>query len=407
MAALRMKVNGFAILTNDKYVELAATINKQLQLDIFNITLEVVGYQFSAERNRCGTKSPDEPKAKQLKNEMLDNSKYTELLTAFNENYRSNISRKDIAFMDITLQNHRSVTLVHQLIKNPVVDITGNQQSSGPPAAAIGMDHATTNRTAVTPITVPTIKTETINPKPPRKLFPTTRTFEWQGKPTNERNHCIDTAAFLKTIPIVFPTAQDTIELCCTYTNNPRVTLETLLAILDANLPTEFMDKLFATDHTISPNIINSVFKKNNAYKHFQFRDYATAVSNRNLTGGITGLFTGLSGRNFSGQNGLTTDTPLLCQMEMVAPDRANYKKSYQRILFYPRMNLISTCHNYNAKHAWTLGKETIAALAKKNDLFINTHLGKLAFPHKQDNVRSLKFVSAVFVAPRNSNFYL
>jgi hypothetical protein len=94
--------------------------------------------------------------------------------------------------------------------------------------------------------------------------------------------------------------------------------------------------------------------------------------------------------------------------MEMAAPDRnVTYKISYQWILFYPRMNLVSTFHNYSAKHAWTLSKETIAALAKKNDSFINTSLGKLAFPHKQDNIRSLKFVSAVFVAPRNSNFSL
>jgi hypothetical protein len=167
------------------------------------------------------------------------------------------------------------------------------------------------------------------------------------------------------------------------------------------------MDKMFATDHTISPNTINSIFKKNNADKHFQFRDYAPAVSNQNLTGGITGLLTVLSGSNFSGQTGFTTDTPLLCQMEMAAPDRANLKKSYQWILFYSRMNLGSTCHNYSAKHAWTLGKETIAALAEKNDSFINTRLRKLAFPHKQDNNRSLKFLSAVSVAPRNSNFYL
>jgi hypothetical protein len=94
--------------------------------------------------------------------------------------------------------------------------------------------------------------------------------------------------------------------------------------------------------------------------------------------------------------------------MEMAAPDRnVTYKKSYQWILFYPRMNLVSTCHNYSAKHAWTLGKETIAALAEKNDSFINTRLWKLAFPHKQDNVKSLKFVSAVFVTPTNSNFQL
>jgi hypothetical protein len=165
MAALRMKVRGFAILTNDEYIKLTATINKQLQLNISDVNLEVVDYQFAAERNGRGTKSPDEPKAKRPKNEILDNSKYTELSTAFNENSRSNISRKDIAFMDITQQNHRAINLATQLMKNLVVDITGDRQSSGPPAAAVGKNHTPTNRTAVTPITVPMIKTEPINPK--------------------------------------------------------------------------------------------------------------------------------------------------------------------------------------------------------------------------------------------------
>jgi hypothetical protein len=141
--------------------------------------------------------------------------------------------------------------------------------------------------------------------------------------------------------------------------------------------------------------------------EHFQFRDYATAAANRNLKAGIAGLFTDLSGSNFSGQHGFTTDSPILCQMEMAATDRGTHKKSYQWILFYPRMNLVSTCHNYSTKHAWTLGKETIAALAENNDSFINTRLGKLTFPHKQDNVKSLKFVSAVFIGHNNSNFYL
>jgi hypothetical protein len=94
---VKITVEGIAILTNDKYVKLADTINKQLQLDISNVTLEEVDYQFAAEQDRRGTKSPDKPKAKRLKNETLDNSRYTELSTAFNKNYWSNISRKDIA----------------------------------------------------------------------------------------------------------------------------------------------------------------------------------------------------------------------------------------------------------------------------------------------------------------------
>jgi hypothetical protein len=233
MAALQMKVRGFAILTNDEYVELAATINKQLQLNISDVNLEVVGYQFASERNGRGTNSIDEPKAKRPKNEILDNSKYAELLTAFNEIYRSNISRKDIAFMDITLQNHLAVNMATQLMNNPVVDIAGDHQKFGPPTAAVGTNNAAANHTTVTPSAVLNIKNEPTHPNSRRALFKKTRspirTFEWQSKPTNERNHCIDTAAFLNTLPMVFHTAQNTIDLQCTYTNNPRATLETLL----------------------------------------------------------------------------------------------------------------------------------------------------------------------------------
>jgi hypothetical protein len=126
------------------------------------------------------------------------------------------------------------------------------------------------------------------------------------------------------------------IDLNCTYTNNPRVTLEILLAILDANVPTKFLDEMFATDHTVSPNTKNSIFKKNNADKHLQFIDYATAVVSQNIC-----LFTGLSGSNISGQHGFTTDTPILCQMKMAAPDRVIHKKSNQWILFYLLNTLI------------------------------------------------------------------
>jgi hypothetical protein len=73
--------------------------------------------------------------------------------------------------MDITLQNHCAVNLAQQLIKIPVVDITGDRQSSRPLAAAVGKNRAAANHTAVTPITVPTIKTEHIHPNPQRKII--------------------------------------------------------------------------------------------------------------------------------------------------------------------------------------------------------------------------------------------
>jgi hypothetical protein len=240
MAALRMKVRGFAILTNDECVELAATINKQLQLNISDVNLEVVNYQFAAARDARGTNLTDEPKPKHPKNKVLDNSIYAELLTAFNKTYRRKISRKDITFMDITLQNHRAVNMATQLMNNPVVDITSDHQKSGPPTAAVGTNHAAANHATITPIAVPKIKKEPTHPNSRRTLFPeprsTIHTFEWQGKPTNKINHCIDTAAFLNTLPTVFHTAQNTIDLHCTYTNNPQAILETLLKILDANV---------------------------------------------------------------------------------------------------------------------------------------------------------------------------
>jgi hypothetical protein len=183
MAALQMKVKGFAILTNGEYVELTANINKQLQLNISDVNLEVVDYQFASERNGRGTNSTDEPKAKRPKNEILDNSKYAELSTAFNKIYRSNISRKDIAFMDITLQNHRAVNMATQLMNNLVVDITGDHQKSGPPSAADGTNHAAANCTIVTPNAVPNIKKETAHTSSRRTLFNKTQspihTFEW------------------------------------------------------------------------------------------------------------------------------------------------------------------------------------------------------------------------------------
>jgi hypothetical protein len=212
MAALRMKVKGLAILTNDEYIELAATINKQLQLNISDVNLEVVDYQFASERNGRGTNSTDEPKPKRPKNEILDNSKYAELSAAFNKTYRSNISRKDIAFMDITLQNHRAINRATQLMNNPVIDIIGDHQKSGPPSATAGTNHAAANRTTVTPNAVPSIKKETAHTSSRGTLFNKTRspirTFEWHSKPTNKINHCIDTAVFINTLPTVFPTAQ-------------------------------------------------------------------------------------------------------------------------------------------------------------------------------------------------------
>jgi hypothetical protein len=137
-STLRMKVKGLVILTNDEYVELATTTNKQLQLNISDVNLEVVDYQFASARDARGTNLTNEPKPKRPKNEIL------------------------------------------------------------------GTNHAAANRTAVTPITVPNIKKEPTHPNSQRTIFTKPRsplrTFEWQGKPTNIRNHCIDTAAFLTTL---------------------------------------------------------------------------------------------------------------------------------------------------------------------------------------------------------------
>ena len=401
-----MPIQGFYKLTDDEYIELASTINRQLKLAISADTLTTADYHLALERSQ-GQRT-EEPKPKRIKNAVLDNSKYSELSTAFKDQLATNITNKDIAFMDITLQNHRSISLNRSLSNQ--LPLTGLNEpttvSAFPTPQQTNTPPVLRSQTATTPI-----KTENRNDITPinrKTLFPSTKTFEWQATPTGDRNHCIAIASFLKTIPTVYPTAKHPIELTCKYEHNPKVSLQALLTIMGATVPTSFLDQMFAIDYTVRSNTINSIFKNNKAEQHFQFSDYATMVANRNLPSGLTPLFTGASGGNFSGPSGFTTDTPILCQMEMAAPDRSlSYKKSYQWILFFPRMNLIATCHDYNDKHVWTLGKETIAALSEENESFINTRLGKLAFPHKQDNVKSCKFISAVFVAPKNSNFEL
>jgi hypothetical protein len=109
-----------------------------------------------------------------------------------------------------------------------------------------------------------------------------------------------------------------------------------LLAIINATVPADFLDQMFAADHTVSPNTITSIFNRNHADEHFHFADYTTAATNRELPTGTAGLFTGLSGSNFSGANGFTIDTPILCQMERVAAERDLNKKSYQWMLYFP-----------------------------------------------------------------------
>jgi hypothetical protein len=183
--------------------------------------------------------------------------------------------------------------------------------------------------------------------------------------------------------------------------------LETLLAIVNATVPADFLDQMFKTDYTVNPNTIASIFEKNNAQEHLQYTDYHIAATNRGLTPGIAGMFTGYSGNGFSGENGFTTDAPFLCQMERAAEARDPHKKSYQWMLYFPCMNTVASCHNFNEKHAWSLGQDTIQALHEDNSAKIDTRLGKLAFAAKSDNCKSLKFISAVLVAPLNSNFIL
>ena len=108
-----MPIQGFYKLTDDEYIELASTINRQLKLAISADTLTTADYHLALERSQ--SQRTEEPKAKRIKNAVLDNSKYSELSTAFKDQLATNITNKDIAFMDITLQNHRSISLNRSL----------------------------------------------------------------------------------------------------------------------------------------------------------------------------------------------------------------------------------------------------------------------------------------------------
>jgi hypothetical protein len=93
MAALRMKVKGFAILTNNEYVELAATINKQLQLDISDFNLEVVDYQFASDQRQNDQRTkysitPSTPSSRQRSTKSTRATSYAKISRSWTSLYK-------------------------------------------------------------------------------------------------------------------------------------------------------------------------------------------------------------------------------------------------------------------------------------------------------------------------------
>jgi hypothetical protein len=404
--AFRQPIPGYNALIADLYIELAATINLQCNLSIIADTIATADYEFArlrSQRKQAALEEHTPKRPKQLHDAILSSSDYLSIVHDFITQFKVTIGTSTLALIDISLQRHRAVerTINLQRAGTGVLDVdTLDPQTTVTNAALIA-------GTPDTPIVAKTEATTTSTIR--RDLFNRPKALNWSPTPTTNRNKHIDDATVLVTLPVAFPSLDNATQLTlnCSYRDNPQTTLKTVLQILGINISTDFMEKVFTTDYTRTAVTINAIFKDHHATDQFQYHDYAATVSDRLLSPGINGLFTGKTGDNFSGVGALTTETPVLCQMEMEAPfteHKNGDKVTYQWMIFFPNMNMVLTCHEFNMQHAWLLGKETITALNTNNTSTVNKRLGKLAFPHKGDNVQSLKLISAVFIEPNTRN---
>lgn len=435
--ALFLPIRGYTSLPSDVYIELSATIEKQCKIKISERLVQAADYEFARVRLPQKRDSTTEPGAKRPRTTILDHAMFAEIANQIAAQYNETFTTATLALLDMTLQAHRAIARHKALVdkfSTEILEEIPEDETKSPTATERGtktdkpdivdqspMAAATTAASGLNPATkdITDIKQEPEHQAPTTsdraslrtQLFKDIKCFSWKSTPTNDRNECIEINKFHKTIPSIYSAMVNTpsIKVKCKYANNPRTTLEALCVITGAKVAPEWLEKVFTTDYTRRGNSIDSVFRQHAADDQFQYRDYSTEALERNLPLGIGALFKGKSGGNFTGTNGFTTDTPLLCQMQINAPhnDANKDKVTYQWMLFFPLMNMVLTCHNHNDQHTWCMGKKTIDALVAEEHSTIDRLIGKLAFPRKQDNAKSLKFVSAVFIAPKGDNFRL
>jgi hypothetical protein len=393
-------------LTQDAYLELATTLSHQTSLGITVKMMQLVDALLAQERQTKHNKlaAGTEPNAKRIKNAVIGCTEYKAIaeLAECSEPLVINL-------IDQALQHHR----LNIFRNTTAIDLTGATfDQHDKPAAPAGV--------TVSPLTAAAASTEQAlvkvetneqepqitKPKAQVSLFQNCKTFSYQATPTSPTSTNINSPSFLKTIDAVYQKALKDLTVHCEYIDNPRATLVFILGAVGASVPNKVLDAMFAKDLTMSPNTIESIFKQHNVTNYLQFKDYSTEVANANLCKGIYNLFAGHSGNNFGGDDGFSSNAPILCQMEMSGPANATNNKSYQWTVFFPHMNAIVTCNN-TLKHAWILGRNVIEALHTRDDSKLNRCLGKLIFPHKSDNVQALTLVSAVFIAPKKDNFVL
>jgi hypothetical protein len=161
---------------------------------------------------------------------------------------------------------------------------------------------------------------------------------------------------------------------------------------------------MFNKDYTIKTTPIHSVLEMNKMGEHFQFKNYKTSVAANGKTQGIFQLLLGASGDNFTGENPLPTEHPILCQVTMKAKQKEEEKVNAQWMLFFPTMNTIVTCGN-EQKQVWAIGKDTHKAIKAKDWDTSTRRVGKMIFPKCDDRVKDIQLLSAVFIAPLNANF--
>jgi hypothetical protein len=403
------------ILTHDDYLIVASQVSRQTGIIMDSTAIASINYRL--QQYRSGNTSPNDHKRQKLQNSVITANDYIQIASDLQAYLgMGGITGEIITIVDLNIRNFSQVNrIVH--VQTLLTRYKGE-----------------VNNPSQTPISQTRSETAALhdrnfhnNTLPPKQLFE--KHEETQGNdddevqhveqsdlkpaaiyvvsiyPKTKFNRSITNTSFVTTAAAHFP--QPTViptDLICTFEENPRATFEVAMKLLDCEVPKLKLQTMFNKDYTIKTTPIHSVLEMNKMGEHFQFRNYKTSVAANGKTQGIFQLLLGASGDNFTGENPLPTEHPILCQVTMKAKQKEEEKVNAQWMLFFPTMNTIVTCGN-EQKQVWAIGKDTHKAIKAKDWDTSTRRVGKMIFPKCDDRVKDIQLLSAVFIAPLNANF--
>jgi hypothetical protein len=187
----------------------------------------------------------------------------------------------------------------------------------------------------------------------PIALFRINQYSSYASADTNQR---IPSGIFANTIKGIHTSSTITpSDLTCEYDKNPRSIFTIVMKLLNFSLAVRAIDKMFKNDYTVNQTALYTLFQQHITKDQFQYKDYNQQVLRNGKKAGIKALLQGAPGTNFSGKNALPIEFPILCQVQIKAPQADPNPNTAQWMLFSPNINTVVICNRTNT-HAWTIG---------------------------------------------------